>query len=88
MPLVFAQSICNGTADAMNFRVVKITLVIVAIVLFVELLIPNALMTLKKLNTIQSNFLNFLVNSLKMLKFVTNSTHNLTFWLECFEFKW
>ena len=76
--LTFAQKICNGTADAMTFKFVKITLVIVAI-MFVELSIPIALMSLKMLNSIQSNFLTLLVNYLKMLNSVTSSIHKLIF---------
>ena len=52
-----STKICNGTADAMNIRVVKITLVIEAIVTFVELSISIALMTLKKLNTIYNHYI-------------------------------
>ena len=52
-----STKICNGTAEAMNIRVVKITLVIEAIVTFVELSISIALMTLKKLNTIYNHYI-------------------------------
>ena len=72
MQLVFVQGICNGTGVAINLTVVKITLSIEAIVAFVKLSIPIALMTFRKLNIIQSNFLNYLVNSSKMLNFAMN----------------
>ena len=70
MLLVFAQRISNGTADPRNFKAVKIILIVEAIVTFVKFL-SIALMTLKKLNTNLSNFLNWLVNSLKILQDVT-----------------
>ena len=71
MLLVFAQRISNGTADPRNFKAVKIILIVEAIVTFVKFLLSIALMTLKKLNTNLSKFLNWLVNSLKILQDVT-----------------
>ena len=41
MLLVSAQRICDGTGDGRNFKSVKITLLIAAVVTFAELLIPN-----------------------------------------------